>query len=152
MPCSKTHGIAGTVAGTAASLYFARQQEPSALALEALGGALAGSWSGCWADHIEPAFHPHHRGPAHAAIPNALVWYPYFTQISNAQNALRHYSEQFSARAQESSGVLAVLYDILAALLRIGTGAVAGIPAGYLSHVALDAFTPFGIPVIGLRA
>jgi hypothetical protein len=38
---------------------------------------------------------------------------------------------------------------VLAAILRILVGAVIGVPAGYLSHVVVDSFTPKGIAATG---
>lgn len=150
MADAKTHAVIGAAAAGGASLYFAREQQPADQALEFVGGMLSGYWSSSWPDVLEPAFHPNHRGPAHAAIPNLVVWSAYSSQVESMQEMLRQQSNALAYQAQNSTGIVAVVDAVLAAILRILAGAVIGIPAGYVSHVVVDSFTPKGIGATGI--
>lgn len=150
MADSRTHAVIGAAAGGGASLYFARKQQPADQALEFVGGMLSGFWSASWPDVLEPAVHPNHRGPAHAAIPNLVVWSAYSNKALELQEMLRQQSTTLAFQAQNSTGIVAILDTVLAVIIRVLAGAVVGIPAGYVSHVAVDSFTPRGIAATGL--
>ena len=65
------------------------------------------------------------------------------------QEMLREQSNALAYQAQNSTGIVAIVDAVLAAILRILAGAVIGVPAGYVSHVAADSFTPKGIAATG---
>jgi ABC-type dipeptide/oligopeptide/nickel transport system permease subunit len=52
-------------------------------------------------------------------------------------------------QALNSTGIAAVVDAVLAVILRILAGVVIGVPAGYVSHVVVDSFTPKGIAATG---
>jgi membrane-bound metal-dependent hydrolase YbcI (DUF457 family) len=70
------------------------------------------------ADWLEPACHPHHRKSAHSVAAGAVLLLIYFG----------------CRRNPEVQGLL--------------RECVSGFALGYLSHLVLDACTPYGIPLV----
>lgn len=151
MPNRAIHVGIGAAAG-GATAYWRSQGRPEDRLLESIGGTLTGAWSGTWADLFEPAYTPHHRGPAHAIVPNAVVWSIYGGNVAAIQQGLRLRADEYLARSYQTDSTLEFVIDqFLSLICRLLAGAVVGIPAGYLSHVALDALTPMGVGFIGAK-
>ena len=133
------HVAAGVAVGGLLGLVQVATRGGSAheCAAGAFGGALGGLLGGRAPDLLEPPDHPHHRGAMHswafatagsaAAAKVASPW----TDFWEAQRAGRTASECL----------------VLAAFEGFGPGAV----GGYASHLALDAGTPMGLPLLGVR-
>ena len=147
MPRGTTHIVVAACAGGVTANVRAASLKPRERALETAGGALFGGWSGTWPDVIEPAeLGSHHRGPFHAVGPNAVVWSLWSMQVDGMQSWLRTRADHHSLLAANAQSLGSTLMHTLAEIvLRLLAGAVAGIPVGYLSHIALDAFTPMGV-------
>lgn len=86
-----------------------------------LTAALIGVPTGLLLDVIEPAIHPHHRGPAHSMLA--------FGGIIAAANGL--WSDSTVTQANKVWGLVAL--------------------AGIGSHHVLDSSTPRGLPFTGIR-
>ena len=69
----RAHTFAGAAFGGTTASLLARDQGPGHRLLEALGGALGGTWGGRLPDLIEPALHPGHRSVAHALVPAGVA-------------------------------------------------------------------------------
>ena len=68
--------------------------------------------------------------------------------VGNVQEWLRRLARMWEARVGAAeSGFDAFLAVMKAFALRFASGLVVGIHAGYLSHLALDALTPSGLPL-----
>jgi hypothetical protein len=69
--------------------------------------------------------------------------------VSPIQSWLRERAESHAeARVAASSLAEQIWHLICEALLRLLTGAVAGFPAGYASHLTLDFFTARSLPLV----
>lgn len=148
----KAHKIVGTLAGGGAAAVMARNEEPGAMPLEVFRGMGVGYVGGLAPNVLEPAtWGPRHRGPFHSVAASAVMAGTLIKVAPDAQAALRVKSEELRARAQSTSGVecaLAALGALGAIGCRLLAGAVAGGPAGYASHLALDFTTPASLPLI----
>lgn len=130
----RAHQVVGTGVGIAWATYCARGQEDDNQALEVFGGAVAGFIGGRMPDILDRPTHPGHRDVAHAVAPVGTIASWYFVNLDGWQESLR-------AAACEYGGIMEVLF-------RVAAGAVAGFGVGYLSHLALDATTPRGLPLL----
>lgn len=149
MPNRKVHTTTGTIIGGGFALYKARNQEPHHMALEAIGGALAGSIGGRIPDLIDPATSPRHRSIGHSVIPNSLVGGVYFENLNSWQDSIRHYaSNHQTKRKQTDSFFEKFWFGLLEILCHLAAGALAGLGVGHASHLALDLCTPARLPLM----
>lgn len=111
-----------------------------------MGGAIGE----CAPDILEPSYGPTHRGPAHSLSALALIGKVAYYQLGKRQAAVRRWAHQCAAKrvACGPGSILAFAWAIAEAALRLMAGLLAGVVAGYVSHVALDALTPSGMAVI----
>ena len=145
----RTHVSAGVASGTAAALYTAREQRGAAFVGEAIGGALGGFVGACLPDQTEPPLHSWHRSTGHsvaaaAAIANAAMQSLAAWQQFCRTQAARH----DGARANAGNVAAQAWHAVVAFLWHVLSGCAAGLPVGYLSHLALDACTPRCIPLL----
>ena len=150
-----SHGRArraiGTLAGGGFALARAQQQPPEHLLLEVLGGLVAGNLGARPPDAFDPATHPGHRSLAHGIAPVAALRRAAVRGLDGAQAQvrLRAGADRRSAlRASAITPLQRLWQAVLEILCRLGAGALAGLLGGYGPHVALDAFTPAGLPVL----
>lgn len=148
MPNGKVHTFVGAGSGAALTIYCGRSHEPGVRFIEAVGGGLGGYLGGKLPDMLEPAVSPWHRDLAHswatgtavvAALPRLKPWEQYCRQRAAQYGALR-----------SSPGVdplTRFLHGLLELFWRLAAGFASGLAAGYASHLALDAFTPSGLPL-----
>lgn len=149
MPNGRTHKVVGAVVGGGAALVKSAGQPAGCRALETAGGVLAGVGLGMLPDVIEPALHPGHRSLAHGAAPAVVLGSLVAQHLDSWQASLRARAEQQATLAMQSQSQLAHLWHaFLELLFRLLAGAVAGGFGGYGSHLALDAFTRRGLPLI----
>ena len=117
--------------------------------LEVAGGVLGGVLGGLLPDVFDPPCHPHHRSLAHGVLPviaGAGVW---VQGLAGWQTHLREQEEAYSClRVSTVDPFLAAWYGFVEMALRVLCGTVAGLGAGYLTHVALDFTTPCCLPLI----
>jgi len=149
MPGREEHKVAGGLAGGSTALAFAIEQPPLLTVVEVLGGVCGGAYAAGWPDILEPALSSHHRDSAHALGPVLLAGKVAFEQASSLQHSLRTQAAVCFQKAEGCSNGLEQLINLaLGLVLHFAAGAVPGIPAGYLSHVALDAGTARGVPIL----
>lgn len=147
MPNRKTHQKVGMTAGAVAAAYHARQETVGDLLMEVLGGGCAGWLAGALPDILEPAYrNPRHRSVCHSS----------FLLVATAMMALERERERLRQRARElheSRQTATNLLEVAALFLleiayRFLAGALAGLQAGYVSHLALDAGTKASLPLL----
>lgn len=149
MPCYREHkNIAGVVGG-ATALVFAAEQQPLQMLAEVAGGIFMGSQAGTWADYIEPGISSHHRQEAHAIVPSLAGANLVFQNLTSMQGYLRQSAAQCFDLAQNTADPLRAFLNVVVGFgLHFVAGAVPAVATGYLSHVALDACTPRGVPLL----
>lgn len=149
MPNRDVHEVAGVLAGALAAYHFGKVETPQQLAFEVAGGAIGGYWGAKLPDVFDPPTCPNHRHFAHGCVSCSLAIWAAYESLLSLQNFLRAEADRLAfERQQATDGVLIVLSIAAEASLRIAVGAIAGVVAGYASHLALDAFTPKGLPLI----
>ena len=144
-----THSIVGTTTGLGFAAYRARNERPSAFLAGTIGGAIGGALGGLGPDIAEPAIHSWHRSTAHSYAAAATI-------VTTTAHVIEHWQNYCRARAQShnEARVLAtsdparLFHGLMAFLWHLLSGFAAGLPAGYLSHLVLDSFTPRGIPLL----
>lgn len=145
-----THILVGVIAGTGAAVFKSKGQETPCRFLEAAGGALGGYLGGKLPDILEPATSSWHRSTAHSFSAAAVVATG-LAKVDIFQNYCRRRADSIAAvrATMPEDGGLGVLLQLLAeAFWRLCAGFAAGLAAGYLSHLALDALSPRCIPII----
>lgn len=148
MSDGRTHRAIGTIGGGGYALAKAQQQPPEHLALEVLGGLLAGNLGARLPDVFDPPLHPGHRALAHGVVPVVAAGRAAVGALDGWQAQLRDAAARRAALGASAATPLERLWHALVELLyRLGAGALAGLLAGYGSHVALDAFTPACLPL-----
>lgn len=149
MPRRVVHARVGMVAGLGAAYANSANQTPQTRLLEIVGGGLGGTLGSRLPDIIDPPTSGSHRSHGHAVVPAATLLRLYMEHAPQWVDDLRAMAKQFEAKTTDTDQIaLSVVYALLAALLRIIAGAVSGLPAGHFSHLALDVWTPKGLPVI----
>jgi len=149
MSSGRTHRAIGTLAGGGYALARARQQRPEHLLLEVIGGLVAGNVGARLPDVFDPPLHPRHRSIAHGIVPVAVVGNAAVRALDGWQTRLRAAADRRAARRAAATTPLQRLWQaLLEVLCRLGAGALAGLLGGYGSHIALDAFTPAGLPLL----
>jgi membrane-bound metal-dependent hydrolase YbcI (DUF457 family) len=145
----RTHQLVGTLAGGGFALAKAQQQRSEHLVLELLGGLIAGNLGARLPDVFDPPTHPGHRSLAHGILPVVVVGRAAVRELDRAQLWLRAEADRRAAlRASATTPFERFWHAFLEILCRLGAGALAGLIGGYGAHVALDAFTPAGLPLL----
>ena len=145
----RAHSIAGAAAGGTAAFLLARDQGAPLHLVEALGGVIGGVVGGRLPDLIEPALHPGHRSVAHALVPAGLAGATVAPRLRRAQQPVRQWADRCRARRDAATGTLEqLLWWLVEMACRLAAGAMAGVAAGYASHLLLDAGTPMGLPLL----
>lgn len=149
MSSGRPRRAVGTLAGGGFVLARTQQQRPENLPLEALGGLVAGNLGARLPDVFDPPTHPGLRSLAHGIAPVAAVGRAAGRGLDNAQVRLRAEADRRAAlRASATTPLQRLWHAVFEILCRLGAGALAGLLGGYRSHVALDAFTPAGLPLL----
>lgn len=149
MPNQKTHRPLGAGCGLAVALYRAREQAPRNALVEAMGGAAGGLIFSMIPDWIDPPIHPGHRSLGHGVAPNVGIIYWYINNLDAWQSTLRKWAHEHTEAARFAESEAAQVWHVLSELLcRLAVGFVAGAGAGYVSHLALDATTRRGLPIV----
>jgi hypothetical protein len=145
----KDHQTIGGLVGGTAALLCAQDQPPLLTLAEICGGWIAGQRAGTWADAAEPATSSHHRDFCHALAPTAYGTSLLFQQVDSLQTSLRSQAQAcFQLAATTNDGLQQFVNVAAGLLLHVVAGAVPAMPASYISHIALDACTPRGVPLL----
>ena len=136
VPNRNTHVTAGVIAGAVAALYCSRDEPAEHRAVEVLGGMLGGYVGGRLPDLFDPPTNPLHRSFAHGGLAVGTVA---LAQLDEWRRACRQSAADCAAAGR---GLDEFLNLMLA-------GFLTGLQAGYASHLALDMFTPAGLPLLG---
>lgn len=155
MPDGRTHTCVGITAGLGFAAYQAKEQKGLDFLIEMLGGAVGGWSGGRLPDILEPAISSWHRSTAHSlttggVIVSQAVRLSEFTNFCRAQaeqcksNTTRIFvlplGDGISLPIEIDGGLGRLLSKIEELLWRFLAGLVNGVAAGYISHLALDAF------------
>jgi membrane-bound metal-dependent hydrolase YbcI (DUF457 family) len=145
----KEHQTIGGLVGVGAALVCAQGQPPLLALAEICGGWIAGQHAGTWADAAEPATSSHHRKFCHALAPTAYATTLFFQQVDSLQTSLRSQAQAcFQLAATTNDGLQQFVNVAAGLLLHAAAGAVPAVPASYISHIALDASSPRGVPLL----
>lgn len=147
MPGRTVHVAVGAAAGLIAASYCARNTSHDDLLLEMIGGVVGGVIGGALPDLLEPALTPRHRQAAHSILAGGgLMLVP----LAEIQASCRISAERSSSRAARMLPGSPEWHqaEANAYLWRLLSGVVAGLIAGYASHLTLDAATPSGLPLL----
>ena len=148
MPNGKVHGSIGLLVGGGLACYVARFQEWDRRLLETIGGALGGYAGGRLPDLFEPARTPCHRGFAHSGAAAAAIIgsYPEFGSLADKCRCRANHHELGPSTVEDPLHKLG--HHLVALFWRLLAGFLSGLVNGYLSHLALDAFTPKALPLL----
>jgi membrane-bound metal-dependent hydrolase YbcI (DUF457 family) len=148
MPNRSTHALVGALAGGTVAASRVTGEATVEFAAETVGGLIGGWAGGVLPDLLEPATSPHHRQTAHSMVAAGALT---MAKVAEWQAACR----SASAAARERASVLPLGCqerndaELAAVLWRLLAGILVGLVVGYGSHLALDACTPRGLPLIG---
>lgn len=144
------HRRIGFASGSIAAWCAASGQPLSLRAVETIGGAMGGVVGAILPDRFDPPTSPRHRSLAHGMVPVGAAAFWSITNLKRWQTWLRSQATRMQdALATETDGLRRLLLMAGVVACTLAAGAVAGLIAGYLSHVALDACTPASLPVVG---
>ncbi len=140
------HTPAGVVL---AAVQVLTEADPAALPPAELAGRLVGGALGSrLPDVIDPPTHPGHRGVGHAVVPAVIAALLILRYAPGLQDTLRSEVNAVRARAEQLPEDARWPYQLSAAALEFVLGLSTGLPVGYVSHLALDATTPAGLPLL----
>lgn len=144
----QTHVVIGTACGGALAYCRADGQSPADRIAEMIGGLLGGYAGARLADVIDVPTSPHHRSHAHSAAGGVAIVATAGSALFNWEIDLRHKLQEVRARrANAVTDWDRMCLGSLEVLLQIAVGVLSGLIAGHISHLALDAFTPRGLPL-----
>ena len=152
MPNRPAHDLVGCFAGATATAALAPDGLPAFFrARETASGGIGGVWGSRIPDSLEPAT----RGPNHRAFAHSLV------AGASSVIAARAHARQGQAfcrarAAQAVSGALEhapgcptrLWLQLVGFFFTILAGLLAGVAAGFISHLVLDGLTPAGLPFL----
>jgi membrane-bound metal-dependent hydrolase YbcI (DUF457 family) len=129
---------------------MARELPPREIALEVIGGLFGGRVGGRMPDVFDPPFCPSHRDFAHSLTAAGILATVAYKKLGEWQTWLRTKADECAAKqaAAEPGSVESLFWLLAAAALRMLAGFLAGLVGGYLSHIAMDAFTPMSIRLV----
>lgn len=150
MPNRPVHILAAAPAGFVYAAHKSFGQNDFPRLLESLGGVVGGAAGGALPDVIDPPESPWHRSLGHGLVPVGWVGVLWAENLDSWQAQLRRLADYHQKeRLLATDAVIAFWHSIVEWALRVLAGFVAGVGAGYLSHVFLDSWTPCCIPLVG---
>ena len=149
MPNRREHVRIAELSGGCAAAYAARNQELLAMLAEVLGGYLAGRFGGKLPDIIDPPTSPNHRSIGHGVLPNGIAVAKLYNFAIELQQDVRQWAAEAKQRAERTDDPAERLIEFgLYLLLHMVAGAIAGLPAGHISHLLADSMTKKSLPLI----
>ena len=122
---------------------------PAQVLTETAGGALGGVGGGILPDAVDRPTSPRSRAAAHSMAITGTVGYFLNEQLPEWQDRLRSRGHQYAElRAASPHPLSQIGYSLLEFLCYFLSGALAGLLAGYGSHLALDSLTPSSLPIL----
>lgn len=148
----RAHESAGGAVGAFAALIATPGAAWRDRGVEIAGGYFGGIVGARAPDVFDPPTSPRHRDLGHGIVPVGLVVVALLRVLPAWQAELRTVADRHrNAAARSENRWTAAIHSLIELLCRFASGAVAGIVAGYVSHLALDAMTPAGLPIIAGR-
>lgn len=147
----KTHRRIGTAAGAIAGIATATDADNLwYIFLAGIGGALGGNLGARMPDWIEPAVHSHHRNFAHSMTVGTSITGFAVKRARTWERYCRDRAAYFGAQLKDPAidGFERLKCFIAELFWRVAVGFGRGLATGYVSHLALDAKTPRGIPLL----
>lgn len=146
----KDHKGIGIVAGAIAAAYTTPAEVTGMLAIaEFAGGGFGGAFGASLPDILEPATSSHHRKFFHAIVPAGVTIKLGTGAVLSVQKHLRTQAMALMGEAEiEPDPWRRLGLQLQAMTVAALAGAVVGSAAGYVSHLALDAMTPRGLPLL----
>ncbi len=148
MPGRSDHAGAGTLL----ALLIAALDDPNLEGNDKLcyyvGAGIGGAGGGCLPDVLEPALCPNHRQFSHGILPALVVENLTRGKRAEAVRSLLDWALSADPGCYAFKLVDGTLIVPRWARFLIA-GIVKGMPAGYASHLVLDALTPKCLPLIG---
>ena len=149
MPNRKEHLDLGGLSGGCAAGYGARDQELLAMLAEIFGGYLLGRVGAKLPDVIDPPTCPNHRSIGHGVIPNGIAFSNLHEFAVELRRDVRKWAAEAKQRARQTEDPVEQLIEYgLYLLLHMVAGAIAGLPAGHISHLLADSVTKKSLPLI----
>jgi LexA-binding, inner membrane-associated putative hydrolase len=144
----REHQTAGVLAGMTVTAYRSRREAEIDQLIEIAGGMLGGWYGSMMPDALEPATSSWHRDFCHSwAVQVSAV--KALALVGAWESECRKLAIEYQARCQsEPDPPKRFLYSLAELFWRLVTGLAAGFIAGYSSHLALDALTPRGLPLL----
>jgi hypothetical protein len=151
VPDRKTHLGAGALVGVGVGLYTARNLKGWPAVARILGAVLASVIGAALPDAFEPALHSWHRrsfhswgalvGTAGVTLGPPVAARRWMAEREAAAERCRAQREALPLDHPERAGLwLAEMFE------HFLIAAAVGLPAGYASHLVLDAASPRGLP------
>jgi hypothetical protein len=145
MPNRPIHIATSMPARVAYEFYKSNNQNDLARFLEALGGAVGGVLP----DGIDPPMHSGHRSWGHGLAPVTTATVVWNQGLDGWQDVLRQRANYYAQLRMQATDLLSTAWHgFVEWVLRLLSGFVAGIGAGYVTHVGLDLGTPRCLPLI----
>ena len=148
MANGKDHRVGSIVAAVGTSLVRTVDQPLPHRVLEAVGAGLVGPYFGMLPDVLEPAHHSFHRDIAHSVSTAGAILTAARHKMGLWEAFWRRHADNFAAQRANTTGAEWAILLIAEMVCRMLAGAAAGLAAGYLSHLVLDALTPRSIPLL----
>ena len=147
MPNRKTHQKVGMTVGAAFAGFHARDETLGDALVEIFGGGCAGWLAGALPDILEPAYrNPRHRSVCHSsAVLVATMMAVLEQEREQLRERARHAHEARLGTMNLGDVIILLLIEIA---YRFLAGALAGLQAGYVSHLVLDAGTKASLPLV----
>jgi membrane-bound metal-dependent hydrolase YbcI (DUF457 family) len=145
------HKAVGAGVGIAAVAVFRSIEKSKPLGiLELAGGAVGGMIGASLPDILEPATSSYHRGPAHSMAFSSGIVYGAIKGLGEIRASLDKKAAELQYKSEKADDwLMSLLYQIGAWAVEFITGALTAVVPGYVSHIALDATTPRGVPIFG---
>jgi hypothetical protein len=149
MANSQEHILWGAVAGAGVYILYTWIAGEKVSFSEFFGSALSSALTAKVPEMLEPATHPNHRAVFHSVCFAGLA-------LSNAWVATCKKREEIIGQARECERRAAIAankqerdyWSQQANGLRFCAGSLLGLVPGYASHLAADALTPKGLPLL----
>lgn len=145
----RVHVAVGVPAGAAVAAYAARNEHGSAFLLESIGGSVGGYVGALVPDVLEPAVSSWHRSVCHSWVAVGVGVKSLPEHLARWQAYCRAHAAEHERRRDASDDAMARAWHAACAIFwLLVSGFALGLVAGYASHVALDAATPRGLPLL----